>query len=179
MLARLAAAWDWSDQREEILSLLIEHHPNELWVFQNLNLIYTEAKNTRGLQKIYARRVDIHPDDLGAKNNLAYFNTLLGLQPSQALTMAREVYAAKPHNPACASTFAFALHTSGQTAEALKVMQRLPPADLEAPDLAFCYGLILHASGDTTNSVKYFDRVVQEKLLPEEIKLLKAVRGEN
>ncbi|MFM2083045.1 MAG: hypothetical protein RL380_1736 [Verrucomicrobiota bacterium] len=179
VLHRLATAWGWDDQREEILNTLIERHPNERWAFGALNQFYNASGNTRGLQKVFARLVDLHPDDLGAKNNLAYFNTLLGIQPGQTLAMAREVYAAKPHNPACASTFALALHANGQTAEALTVMQRLPPADLESPDLALCYGVILAAGGDQTAAGKYLAVAAKEKLLAEETKLLKTARGEN
>jgi DNA-binding SARP family transcriptional activator len=179
VLYSLATAWGWDDQREEILNTLIERHPNERWAFAALDQFYSAGGNTRGLQKVFARLVDIHPEDLGAKNNLAYINTLLGVQPSQTLAMAREVFAAFPTNAVCASTFALALHAQGQTSEALKVLQKLTPAQLEYPGITFCYGVILAASGDHTNSAKYLDLAAKEKLLVEEEKLLKTARGEN
>jgi len=58
-----------------------------------------------------------------------------------------------------------------QSAEALKVMQKLAPQELNDPSVAGYYGLILKATGDSAKAKAYLGWTTKAKLLPEERKL--------
>jgi predicted Zn-dependent protease len=176
-LSRLAAAWQWDSQREELLWRIVKHYPGERWALQSLNQLYLAGGDTRGLQKIYATLVDNNPADLIAKNNLATVDLLLNLQISEAAQMAREAYLKYPKNSAFATTYAYALHVQGSTADGLKILESLAPPQLEQPGVAVYYASLLAASGQTNKAAKYLDLAATGKLLPEETSLLRAARG--
>ena len=96
---------------------------------------------------------------------------LLDAQELKPHDLAREVYQQAPTNSAYASTYAFSLHLQKKDAEALKVMQQLPPKDLENPSIAGYYGLILKATGNPAKAKVYLQWASKAQMLPEEKKL--------
>jgi hypothetical protein len=102
------------------------------------------------------------------------YRLLLGVDTGTAHQHAREVYQLDPKNVAYASTYAFAQHRLGRHAEALKVMEALPPEMLEEPATAAYYAIILASAGRRTEAEKYAAFAAAAALLPEERALLEA-----
>src|ERR1039457_7102545 len=96
----------------------------------------------------YGQLVKANPTDLSSKNNLVMTALLLDAQELKPHDLARELYQKGATNSSYASTYAFSLHLQKKDAEALKVMQQLPPKALEDPSIAGYYGLILKATGN-------------------------------
>ena len=120
---------------------------------------------------LYRQELKRSPENLGAKNNLAmtaFLQQAIELKPHD---LAREVYQKAPTNSAYASTYAFSLHLQKKDAEALKVMQLLPPKDLENPSVAGYYGLVLKATGYPDKAKVYLQWASKAQMLPEEKKL--------
>ncbi len=176
-LARVASSWQWDEQSEDLLWAIIQRYPGERWALQALNQIYTATGNTHGLQKVFNKLVEFDNSDIPAKNNLAFVNLLLNTQTTQAENMAREAATKYPKNAGFVSTYAYALHLHGQTADGLKLFATLTPEQLEQPSIALYYGVLLTATGEKTKAAKYLDLAVTAPLLPEENKLLEAARG--
>lgn len=176
-LARLAADWHLTNQREELLWLLVERYPGEGWAAEELSELLIQAANTRGLNRLCTQLVSQSPENLAAKNNLAITSLLLGTQTSRATELAREVFSRYPSNESFASTYAFSLYQQGQREEALKAFSNLAPESLEKPSIAIYYGLILGTNAPA-KATRYLDIASKGELLPEERTLLEKMRAQ-
>jgi predicted Zn-dependent protease len=136
------------------------------------------AKNgdTENLYRVLLHRLELHPDDRNVQNNFAQLALLLNLNIERGQKIAREVYEKEPSNPAYASTYAFALHTQGETKKAVKVFEGLTAGQLHQPEIAAYYGIILAAAGDQARAGEFLDLGEKAKLLPAEKALLEKAR---
>lgn len=171
-LYRLATAWGWEDEREEMLWAIVRTFPAERWALQTLNQLYTAGGNTRGLQKLYQHAYEKNPEDIVAKNNFASVSFLLNTQIELAHRFAIEARTRYPNNEAFAATFAYSLHLRGKTHEALDPFDALKPEQLDQPGVALYYGIILAADGQAARAAKYLELAEAGQLLPEEQSLL-------
>jgi predicted Zn-dependent protease len=178
LLTRLATAWGWDREQEELLWFITQRFPAERWALQSLNQLYMASGNTRGLQKVFTTLADYNSTDVIAQNNLASVQLLLNPQSSRAYEMARTAHEKHPQIAAFTATHGYALHLQNRTAEGLKLLAALPAAELESPGIAIYYGVMLASRGETNAAKKYLDIAAAAPLLPEEKELIKAARGE-
>jgi Rad3-related DNA helicase len=171
MLLGLAEQWNWQSEAEELLWTIVRRYPEERGAFQALSHSLVAGGRTRPLMMLFSQELKRSPSDLALKNNLAMTALLLEAAELKPHDLAREVYEAAPTNSTYASTYAFSLYLQTNNVEALKVIQRLKPADLEKPSIAGYYGLILKATGDRTKARAYLEWASKAQLLPEEKKL--------
>jgi Flp pilus assembly protein TadD len=176
MLLRLAAQWKWTNEGEDLLWTIVTRYPQERWAEQALTQLLFANGQTRSMMRLFSQDLKRTPSDLKAKNNLAFTAMLLDAKEFKPFDLAREVYQQAPTNASYASTYAYSLYLQGKKAEALKVMQQIPPKDLESPYRAGYYGLILNATGKPTEARVYLDRTSKVLLLPEERKLFDEAR---
>ena len=175
ILARMAGAWGWTHEQEDLLWTLVERHPGERWAAGALKEIFVKAADTRGLNRLAAALVTQNPNNLTAKNDLAGTALLLGTQNSRTHELAREVFTKFPSNEITASTYAYSLFVQGRRDEAVKAFSGVKPAALEQPSIALYYGLVL-GTNSPANARKYLDLAAQGSLLPEEKALLTEAR---
>ena len=175
VLARTAGAWGWSHEQEALLWTLVERHPGERWAPVALKEIYTQSKDTRGLNRLAAALVAQNPNNLVAKNDLAGTSLLLGTQTTRTHELAHEVFTKFPSNEITASTYAFSLHTQGRHSEAVKAFADVKPESLEQPSIALYYGVIL-GTNSPREARKYLNLAAKGNLLPEEKALLEDTR---
>jgi hypothetical protein len=64
----------------------------------------------------------------------------------------------------------------GRTAEALKIIETLTPAELENPAVASYYGVLLAASGQGEKARRYFAKAETAAILPEELTMINESR---
>lgn len=167
-LFRMAAAWDWSNEADEILWLVVNHYPEEHWAPPVLMQSLINGGRTRSLLQLFSLLSSRNPGDLEMKNNLAFTALLLGAQELNPNDIALEVYKKSPKSPAFAATYAYSLYQQRRYADALKVMQGLSDKELENPAVAGYYGIILKATGSVAKSKTYLRTALTIKLLPEE-----------
>ena len=177
MLLRLAAAWKWQSEAEDILWTIVNRYPNDKWAFQALSQALFAGGRTRPLMMLCSQELKRSPSDLAIKNNLAMTALLLDAQEVKPNDLARELYQQAPTNSSFASTYAFSLHLQKKDAEALKIMQRLPPKALEDPSIAGYYGLVLKGTGSPAKAKIYLDWASKAKMLPEEEQLFGRARA--
>jgi hypothetical protein len=173
-LLGLAERWKLPREREVLLELIAEKFPAERWAQELLEQWYVARGKTAELNAHYARTLVAFPDSPVLKNNLAFTSLLLKTNLARAFQYAAEAYAAGT-NTVTASTYAFALHLQGRTAEGLVVLQQLAPAELQTPDVALYHALLLGANGDT-NQARACLKLARTKTqwLPEERQWLTA-----
>lgn len=168
MLLRLADAWNWRDETEELLWIFVNRYPEEKWAYTTLQAGFYGSGRTRSLMSLYERQTKRDPSDVEAKNNLAMTALLLDAVEIKPYDLAREIYEQHATNAAFVSTYAFSLHLQKKDSEALRVMRRLKPDDLNKPAVSGYYGLFLEAAGSNVLAQTYLDGAAKAVLLPEE-----------
>jgi tetratricopeptide (TPR) repeat protein len=174
MLFRMAAEWNWVDEAEQILWTIVNRYPEEQWAAPMLRQALTVGGRTRPLMQLLVTMSKRQPNDLGVKNDLATVAMLLEAQELSPFDTAREVYEKDSKNPSYITTYAFSLYQQKNYAEALKVMQQLPPKFFEIPAVAGYYGLMLKANGDTAKAKAFLELAAKAQSLPEEKKLIES-----
>jgi len=175
-LLRFAAKEAWTNENKEVLWSIMVNHPKEKWANQALQEYFYAQGQTRELQKLYTRMVELDPLDFRAKNNLAMTSLLLDPRSTSAYALARESYNHNPTNAFCISTLAFALHVRDQTAEAIQLLERLDAKQLENPSVAISYGIILGSTGNA-KAKPFLDLAEKQRLLPEIADLVRKAKS--
>jgi predicted Zn-dependent protease len=175
-LAQTAAAWGWTNEAESVLWRAAKEFPKERWPIDALQNGYMRLGNTRALYELTRLAREHQPANVFAQNTWTILSLLLNTNLAQAHPMAKQVHERDAKNPAFATTYAYSLHLQGKTAEALKVMESLSPAQLEEPSIAMYYGLFLAASGQAEKAKHFLAKAEQAVLLPEETQLVAEAR---
>ena len=171
-LQSTVARWGWKNESVELLWQLSKDGAHAIAALNTLYGYYAAAGDTPNLYRVAARLAELQPNDPRTMNNVAQFALLLGVDKTRAARLAQNVYEQEPANAAYASTFAFALYTQGQLAEALDVFRKLDDADLRNPAIAAYYGIVLVAAGEKDKAREYLELAKSATLLPEEKELL-------
>jgi len=175
-LAQMANAWGWTNETESTLWRAAKDFPKERWPLESLQNGFMRHRNTRGVLEVNALMLERQPTNAAALNNWAALALLLHTNLTRAHEVARQVYDRGTNNFAFVSTYAWSLQVQGKSAEALKLMDTLKPAELNDPAVAGYYGAILVAAGQKEKARTYLDRTVGAPLLPEELKLVSDAR---
>jgi hypothetical protein len=178
-LLQMAERWNRPADRENLLWRIVGRFPGQRWALHELERNYGTAGNTGGLNKVYEALFALNPNDPGLKNNLAATSLLLKLNQTRAYSQARELYESANTNAVFVSTYAFALHMQGKSADGRKLMQALPEAELQRPEIATYYAVLLCATGARDQAAVYFIAAEKAQLLPEERQLLAQARAQN
>lgn len=177
-LLDMTTAWHWNEEREEVAWRIVQEFPSERKVLKMLEQTYLESHNTPGLHKVYSAMMKYNSPDIAVKNNFAAVSLLLNRQVADACAVARENFEQHPDDPVLVSTYAYALHLTGRTAEGLKLFEKLSPDALRNPSLATYYGVLLTAAGQTNKATEYLQIAAQSpQLLPEEKALIANIRS--
>jgi predicted Zn-dependent protease len=176
-LSNLARDWKLSRERADLLWQIVERFPRQRWALRELDALYQQAKDLRGLSRVYQRLLAYQPQDIMLRNNLAAANLLLNQRVPEASEAAKVLYDALPENPVLASTYAFALHKQGRTRDGLAVLAKLKPEFLNSPGVAVYYAVLLDAVGEKPAALPYAAAARRGDLLPEELQLLTPVDG--
>ena len=172
LLARTISDWGWENEIVDLLWQLAKYPESQVEALQTLYQHYEKADNTQGLYRVLVRLAEIDPGDLNVQNNLAQISLLLNADPERARKLAADLYAKEPSNAAYVSTYAFSLHTKGDSRNAARIMSGLRDDQLENPSLAAYYGIVLAAAGETTKARKYIEIGRKAHLLSEEKALI-------
>ncbi len=175
-LFSLARQWNWPNQEEQLLWIIVRHYPNEKWAAQALAESLMSGGNTQSLMQLCSLQLSHNPTNIQTMNNLAMTALLLNAQEKNPYHLAQEVYQAQPTNISCASTYAFALYLQHKSPAALKVFEQFNRQQLEDPSIAGYYGIVLQATGHAAQAPKYLKIASQSHLLPEEKKLFAGFR---
>jgi tetratricopeptide (TPR) repeat protein len=167
-----ARAWNWPQETEAVLWIIVNHYPNERWAAAALAEQFLSTGRTRSLLSLYGTLLQNKPGDLSVMNNLAMAALLTQSWEKKPHELALEVYTKSVTNASFASTYAFSLLLQQKPDQALKVMEQLTPSQLEKPGTAGYYGLILNAAGNSDKARKYLVIAAKARLLPEEQKLV-------
>ena len=175
-LAEAVEKWGWRTEAVDLLWVVAKDPVKGGEALRELYGYFAKNNDTENLYRVLLHQIERYPNDPNIQNNFAQLALLLNLNADRGRNAAREVYEKDPKNPAYASTYAFALHTAGDTKKGLKVLETLTPEQLHTPEIATYYGILLAASGDQARAVEFLDLGERATLLPQEKALLEKAR---
>ncbi|HTH20034.1 MAG TPA: hypothetical protein VL912_08130 [Candidatus Udaeobacter sp.] len=175
-LARLATKWQLTSQAEE-LWLRVEANPTmRREALDNLRQLYRARDDTTKLYAVLQRLHESSPNEAPITAELARLGLNVGENIEISHQLAKEAYDRTPNEVDCALTYAFSLHRLGRNAEALVIIQSLPPEQLHDPRAAIYVALVLVEANDFEGAKDYIAAAGNGKLYPEEKKLLEEAK---
>jgi cytochrome c-type biogenesis protein CcmH/NrfG len=176
ILAETVKNWGWKAEAIEMFWVIAKDPVKGDDALRALYGYFIKNGETENLYRVLLHLTDLHPNDLNVQNNVTQLALLLNLNAVRAQKTAREVYEKDPKNPAYVSTYAFSLHTQGETKKAIGVLETLTAEQLHQPDVAAYYGIMLAATGDQARATEFLDLGEKASLLPQEKALVEKAR---
>jgi tetratricopeptide (TPR) repeat protein len=170
-IAKLAEGWGYRSEAADVLWQIATGATGAKQALATLQKYYSQTHDSHGLLRVAKRALELNPNDLVAANNCASLSLLLNVDTA-ARRLAEKLYIEHPTNAAFAATYAFALHTEGKTADALRVLERLKDQQLRQPAMAAYYVVMLAANGNVERAREFLPAAQRANLLPEEQTLL-------
>ncbi len=148
ILLRIAEAWQWENETEQVLLAITRTDPTQIWAHTALMNVYRQRRDGAKMLSVLTYLRNSTSRSLTYVHDWALLTMLVSPDDnwSAAKTAARDAYLADPANPSYATTYALALAQVGKPDEALAVIEKLPPDalnyPLRAPYLAYIYGTL-------------------------------------
>jgi Tfp pilus assembly protein PilF len=176
MLARLATKWQLANQAEELWVRVEENPTIRREALDNLRQQYRAKDKTTELYAVLQRLHESSPNEAPITADLARLGLNLGENTESSHQLAKEAYDRAPNEVDCAVTYAFSLHRLARNAEALAIIQSLPPERLHDAHTAVYVALVLVEGNELDGAKDYIATAEHDKLYPEEKKLLKEAK---
>jgi tetratricopeptide (TPR) repeat protein len=177
-LAGEVYVWGWNAEAEKLWWITADSPGLTMNSLGMLTRYYDREHDAEGMYRVFARMHGLHQDDPIVSNNFSYLAALTGNNALLAEQVARDNAQRFPDEPAYWATYAFTLHTNGQTARALAILEPRAAAAAKSSPFAFTYGLVLAASGRHADALAAFAHVDTPALTTREIQLLTAARSQ-
>lgn len=165
-------SWNWQDQKFELLWKRFMLEPQNRALRDQLIVWNRSHGDTNALNRLFARVIELDPNDMDSKNNYAYTSMLLGINLDRAYQSAREAYQSNPKNAYYATVQALALYKQKKYAEALDLMQTLDVAAMGVNERIMLYSIVLIANGKFDEGANMAAGLPVNSFLPEERRLL-------
>jgi predicted Zn-dependent protease len=176
MLARLATKWQLTSQAEELWVRVEENPTMRREALDNRRQLYRARDETTKLYTVLQRLHESSPNEAPITADLARLGLNLGENIENSHQLAKEAYDRAPNDLNCAVTYAFSLHRLGRNAEALAVIQSLPPERLHDAHAAVYVALVFVEGNEPEKARDYTKAAETGKLYPEEKKLLEEAK---
>src|SRR5215831_16029748 len=167
-LTRLATKWQLTSQAEELWVRVEENPTMRREALDNLRQLHRAKDETTKLYTVLQRLHESSPNEAPITADLARLGLDLGENTERSHQLAKEAYDRAPNNVNCAVTYAFSLHRLGKNAEALAMIQSLPPDQLHDPHAAVYVALVLAEAKELEGAKDYVGAARNGKLYPEE-----------
>jgi Tfp pilus assembly protein PilF len=171
-LARLATKWQLENQAEELWVRVEENPTMRREALDNLRQLYRAEGETTKVYGILQRLHESSPNEAPITADLARLGLNLGENTESSHQLAKEAYDRASNDVNCAVTYAFSLSRLGRNAEALPIIESLPPDQLHDPHAAVYVALVLIDGSELEGAKDYIAAVENGKLYPEEKKVL-------
>jgi predicted Zn-dependent protease len=171
-LARLASKWELEKESEELWWRVAENPPTRREALEELRRLYRGKNQTAKLYDVLQRLHESSPSEAPITADLARLGLNIGQNTEQSHQLAKEAYDRAPTEVNCALTYAFSLSRLGRNAEAVTIVESLPPEQLHDPHAAVYVALLLAQAGQIEAANNYIATADGGNIYPEEEKLL-------
>ena len=174
-LARLASSWQLSQEAEQLWLRVAKTPATRREALDALYALYRETNDLPNLHLTAQRLHESSPEEIGLAANAARFALLLDRNTANGRALAQQAYEKAPNDSSAAVTYAFALYGTGRTAEAVAILNKLPPAQLDDAHAAVYAALLFDDAGQTELANKYIALAKGGAIFPEEKQLLEEI----
>ena len=171
-LARFASKWELEKESEALWWRVAENSPMRREALEALRRLYRTKDETEKLYGVLQRLHQASPNEAPITADLARLGLNLGQNTEQSHQLAKEAYDRAPNEVNCAVTYAFSLSRLGRNAEAVAIVENLPPEQLHDPHAAIYVALLLAEASQIGAANNYIAIAEDGKIYPEEEKLL-------
>jgi hypothetical protein len=171
-LARLASKWELEKESEELWWRVAENPQTRREALEELRRFYRGKNQIAKLYDVLQRLHESSPSEAPITADLARLGLNIGQNTEQSHQLAKEAYDRAPTEVNCALTYAFSLSRLGRNAEAVTIVESLPPEQLHDPHAAVYVALLLAEAGQIEAANKYIATADDGNIYPEEEKLL-------
>jgi len=171
-LARLASKWELEKESEELWWRVAENPPTRREALEELRRLYRGKNQTDKLYDVLQRLHENSPKEAPITADFARLGLNMGQNTEQSHQLAKEAFDGAPNEVNCALTYAFSLSRLGRNAEAVTIVQGLPPEQLHDPHAAVYVALLLTEAGQIEAANNYIATADDGNIYPEEEKLL-------
>ncbi len=175
-LARLATKWRLESQAEELWLGLEDNPATRREALDSLRQLFRANSETTKLYEVLQRLHESSPNEATITADLARLGLNLDQNTERSHQFAKEAYDRAPSDINCAVTYSFSLHRLGRNAEALGIIQRLPPDELHDPQAAVYAALVLVEAGRLDAAKEDIAAAEAGNLYPEEKRLLEEAK---
>src|ERR1041385_1696973 len=175
-LARLATKSQLANQAEELWVGVEENPTMRREALDNLRELYRARNETTKLYSVLERLHESSPNEAPITADLGRLGLNLNENIERSHQFAREAYDRAPNDISCALTYAFSLHRLGRNAEALSIVQGLPPEQLHDGHTAVYVAVVFAGANELETAKQYITAAENSKLYPEEKKLLEEAK---
>lgn len=179
MLLHLTEAWNWPEERLQVLSAVTRGFPRENWAWRQLISYALARGDAEQVGQVYQRWSRAQPGDAGVQVEAAIMGLLLEQRGAPLPRDTAEFLRQQPSSPAAAVAHALALWRNKRAAEALPLLDALPRAAFAEPRFALVYGLLLAEVGRAGESEQMLNRAAVDRLFPDELLLAEQARARN
>ncbi len=171
-LARLASKWDLTGQAELLWLQVAKVPATRREALDALYKIYREKNDLPSLRLTAQRLHESSPEEIGLATDAARLALLLDRNTAAGRELARQAYEKSPNDTAAAVTYAFALYSTGQTANGIAVLKKLSPDQLRDPHAAVYAALLFDDDNQIETANQYIAIAKAGSIFPEEKQLL-------
>jgi len=171
-LARLASKWELEKESEGLWWRVAENPPTRREALEELRRFYRGKNQTDRLYDVLQRLHESSPNEAPITADLARLGLNMGQNTEQSHQLAKEAFDRAPNEVNCALTYAFSLSRLGRNAEAVTIVESLPPEQLHDPHASVYVALLLAEVGQIEAANNYIATADDGNIYPEEEKLL-------
>jgi len=175
MLARLASQWELTTEAEPLWQKLSNQSSARREALDALYKIYRATNDLPNLGLIAQRLQQSSPDEVTLQANAARLALLLDRNTAEGRDLAKQAYDQAPNDTNTAVTYAFALYSTGRTAEGLEILKKLPPDRLRDPHIAVYAALLFDDENQTETANQYIALAKAGSIYPEEKQMLEEI----
>jgi thioredoxin-like negative regulator of GroEL len=171
-LARLASKWDLEKQSEELWWRVVENPSARREALEELRGLYRAKNETAKLYDVLERLHGTSPTEAPITADLARLGLNLGENLERSNQLAKEAYDRAPKEVDCAVTYAFSLSRLGRNAEAIAIVENLPPEQLHDAHAAVYVALLMAEASQIEAASDYIKAADDGEIYSEEEKIL-------
>jgi len=179
VLLRLSEAWNWPEDRRQVLVAITNAFPRESWAWRQLISYALSRRDAEQLWQVYQRWSRAQAGDISVQIETAIIGLLLQQRSAPGPRDTAEYLRLQPNSPGAVVAHALALWRAKREVEALPLLEALPLSAFAEPRFALAYGLLLSEVGRAQDSEQMLNRASAERLLPDERLLVEQARARN
>jgi hypothetical protein len=168
VLAMLAGAWSWEEERMDLLARILQRDSADQASLDEVAGYYSRLHRTTDLARVYESANRATNATAGNRARFAYYSLLAGINTTEAHVAAKAAFDQNPSDLFAARALALSLWRQGQARDGLQILGNPSVRISPEVDLSLVLALLHDAAGEGDTARKYLSGFSAGEALPEE-----------